>query len=375
MREINYITFSSIPSPLPSSLQIIKTCESLSKFNYNVTLIKPGTGNKKFSIKKYYGLSQNVNIKEFIYFKKFPKGLEFYLYCFACLFFILKKKKSLTITRNYFVCYLLLLFNQKVILEIHHDTKIEGRITKFILKYLNFFNNNNLINIVAISNAVKNLFINKYKVISKKITVLPSGSSIKINYLAKLNNNKRIKIGYFGSISPSKGINTLIKLSKIDPENDYYIFGGNKQSISRIKIVNTNKNLFINESIPYVVLPKMMLKMDILVLPYSKIIKSAGEVDDISKYTSPLKLFDYLAVGKMIISSDLKVLKEVINSKNAFFVSNYENIYEWKKKISMAKNNKMKISIISKNNFKLSKEFDHLKRVKKYLGKYQYINS
>ena len=48
MREINYITFSSIPSPLPSSLQIIKTCESLSKFNYNVTLIKPGTGNKNF---------------------------------------------------------------------------------------------------------------------------------------------------------------------------------------------------------------------------------------------------------------------------------------------------------------------------------------
>ena len=124
--------------------------------------------------------------------------------------------------------------------------------------------------------------------------------------------------------------------------------------------------MFINESIPYVVLPKMMLKMDILVLPYSKIIKSAGEVDDISKYTSPLKLFDYLAVGKMIISSDLKVLKEVINSKNAF-VSNYENIYEWKKKISMAKNNKMKISIISKNNFKLSKEFDHLKEWKNIL--------
>ena len=47
---------------------------------------------------------------------------------------------------------------------------------------------------------------------------------------------------------------------------------------------------------------------------------------------SPLKLFDYLAVGKMIISSDLEVLKEIINSKkNAFFVKNYENVYEWKK--------------------------------------------
>ena len=54
---------------------------------------------------------------------------------------------------------------------------------------------------------------------------------------------------------------------------------------------------------------KKMCKMNILLLPYTKIIKSAGGVDDISKYTSPLKLFDYLAVGKMIISSNLKVLK------------------------------------------------------------------
>ena len=41
MKKINYITFSSIPSSLPSSLQIIKTCESLSKYNNDVTLIKP----------------------------------------------------------------------------------------------------------------------------------------------------------------------------------------------------------------------------------------------------------------------------------------------------------------------------------------------
>ncbi len=367
MKTINYITFSSIPSHLPSSLQIIKTCESLSKYNYDVTLIKPGTGNKKISIKKYYGLKYKVNIKEFVYFKNFPKGVKFYLYCFRCLFFIFKRKNSITITRNYFVCYLLLLFRQKVILEIHHDTKIEGRITKFILKYSNFLNSKKLINIIAISNSVKNLFINKYKIISKKITVLPSGSSIRVNYSHKLNNNNRIKVGYFGSISPSKGINTLLKLSKIDLENDYYIFGGNKKSISKIKIMNTNKNLFINESIPYAFLPEVMLKMDILVMPYSKIIKSSGEVDDISKYTSPLKLFDYLAVGKMIISSDLKVLREIISPKNALFVNNYENVYEWKKKISMAKNDRKKTFIISKNNFRLSKKFDHLKRVREYI--------
>jgi glycosyltransferase involved in cell wall biosynthesis len=367
MKKIYYVTFSGIPSSLPSSLQIIKTCEYLSKYNYDVTLIKPGTGYKKISINKYYNLKYKVNVKEFSSFKNFPLGINFYLYCFYCLFFILRKKNFITITRNYFLSFILLLFRKKIILEVHHDTIIEGRITKFILKYFRFLNSSNLINIVAITQSVKNLFIKKYNVYPEKINVLPSGSSININLNKKIINNKRLKIGYFGSLSPSKGIYTLIKLSKIDPDNDYYIYGGNKDLILKMKKIYQNKNLFLKKNVPYHMVPKLMIEMDILTLPYTKIVKSAGEVDDISKYTSPLKLFDYLAVGKMIISSDLKVLREIITKKNAFFIKNYENIYEWKKNIIIAKNCYQKTFIISKNNHKLSKEYTHENRVKKYI--------
>ena len=367
MKKINYVTFSSIPSPLPSSLQIIKVCENLSKNKFEVTLIKPGTGDKKISIKKYYGLKYDVKIKEFSSIKNFPQGLKFYLFSIYCLFHILFKEDSITITRNYFICYLLLLFKKKVVLEIHHDILVEGRITKLILKYSNFLNNLNLVNIVAISKAVKNLFIKKYRVKSEKIRVLPSGSSIKINQIPRLNFNKRLKIGYFGSISPSKGIKTIIKLSKIDLDNDYYIYGGSENEIRKLKQRNRNRNLFLNQNIPYAGIEKIMSKMDILTLPYTKVVRSFGEVDEISKYTSPLKLFDYLAVGKIIISSDLKVLREVIGKKNALFVNNYENIFEWKKNINLAKNIRKKTFIMGTNNFRLSKKYDLFKRVKKYI--------
>ena len=196
---------------------------------------------------------------------------------------------------------------------------------------------------------------------------MPSGSSIKINTKPTLINNKRLKVGYFGSISPSKGINTIIKLSKIDRDNDYYIFGGLRNEINKFKKKNLNKNLFLSENVPYFDLQNIISKMDILTIPYTSSIRSAGEVDDISKYTSPLKLFDYLAVGKIIISSDLKVLREIINSKNALFIRNYENIFEWKKNIAIVKNNKEKIYIMCNNNLNLSKKFDHSKRVKKYI--------
>ena len=98
-------------------------------------------------------------------------------------------------------------------------------------------------------------------------------------------------------------------MSKIDRENDYFIYGGSKFDINNLKKRNNNKNLFLKESMPYAGLSKIMMKMDILTIPYTKKVESAGGVDDISKYTSPLKLFDYLAVGKIIIASDLKVLR------------------------------------------------------------------
>ena len=71
-----------------------------------------------------------------------------------------------------------------------------------------------------------------------------------------------------------------------------------------------------------------LAKMDILLMPYVSSITAAGDVSDITKYTSPLKLFDYLSVGKVIICSDFKVLREILKEKqNAIFINNYKNIF------------------------------------------------
>ena len=53
--------------------------------------------------------------------------------------------------------------------------------------------------------------------------------------------------------------------------------------------------------------------MDILLLPYASTVAVAGIGNP--NYTSPLKLFDYLSAGKIIICSDLKILKEAVKEK------------------------------------------------------------
>ena len=68
---------------------------------------------------------------------------------------------------------------KKIIMELHHDLKIESRIVNFLAKKLKFLNSKHIQKIIAITQGVKEEYVDK-KIISKtKIVVLPSGSSIK----------------------------------------------------------------------------------------------------------------------------------------------------------------------------------------------------
>ena len=103
-------------------------------------------------------------------------------------------------------------------------------------------------------------------------------------------------------------------LAKIDKNNQYYLYD-DLNKLKNFNYKNSSKNMFLNQYIPYKDIPNELKKMDILLMPYSSSITVAGDVGDITKFTSPLKLFDYLCAGKIIICSDFKVLKEVVKRK------------------------------------------------------------
>ena len=128
------------------------------------------------------------------------------------------------------------------------------------------------------------------------------------------------------------------------------------------------RNLNISEYIPYNRLSHYIGKMDIVLMPSNRNkLKSLGGVGNIAKYTSPLKLFDYLASGKLIISSKLKVFEEIIkNKENCIMIRRLDTIL-WLKTIKQLKNKVNEINKIKKNAFMLSKKFTYEKRAEKIL--------
>lgn len=251
-------------------------------------------------------------------------------------------------------------------MELHHDLSMESRIVRFLVNNLKFLNSNYIKKIIAITDGVKEEYVIKKLIQKEKIIVLPSGTSIKKKFKFSTNKNY-FKIGYFGSLYKSRGLNLIKSLAKIDKQNKYYLYG-DFEKINNFKYKNSSKNLNLEKYIPYKNIPRSLAKMDILLMPYLSSITVAGNVGDITKFTSPLKLFDYLSVGKIIICSELEVLKEVIKEKkNAIFIKNYKNVFSWKNEIHKLRNQPQKQFIMSKNNYQLSKKYSLKERAKKIL--------
>ena len=91
--------------------------------------------------------------------------------------------------------------------------------------------------------------------------------------------------------------------------------GGTDYDIQKFK----QKTKYLNNILifchkPYDQIPSLLKAADILVLPNS----AKEEISN--RYTSPLKLFEYMASGRPIVASSLPSITEILNSKNAVLV-------------------------------------------------------
>jgi glycosyltransferase involved in cell wall biosynthesis len=71
--------------------------------------------------------------------------------------------------------------------------------------------------------------------------------------------------------------------------------------------------------VPNAELPRYQAACDVLLMPYQRHV-AASSGGDIARYLSPMKLFENMACGRPILSSDLPVLQEVLNPENALLL-------------------------------------------------------
>lgn len=346
--KINYLATSNVPSRTANALQIVKMCEAFSAIGHSVNLILPNLNTLDVTLKSYYHLKHKFFIIKVGKIKKYIKGFNNILIPLKIIFRSLRLKSDLTITRSLVISFILIVLNKKHIFEIHDDLNSSGKFISYIYKKLKLLNSNNIIRLIFISHALKKHIQVEYFYQKDNFKILHDATEIN-NRNIKIHKNKILKIGYFGSIYESRGVNLILELAKKDAQNIYYIYGGIKKDLEKLK-KKKSINLILKSQIPYSLAKKEIIKMDVLLMPYKKKVTFSGDYGNIVKFMSPMKMFDYLGSSKIILSADIPVLREtLISNYNSIFIKNYMNVNSWLLSIKKIPFNQNKFLIIRKN--------------------------
>jgi glycosyltransferase involved in cell wall biosynthesis len=130
-----------------------------------------------------------------------------------------------------------------------------------------------------------------------------------------------LTVGYTGHLYPGRGVDLLYELAKRNPEVQFLWVGGTEQAIRswREKLnAEDVANILLAGFKTQQELPLYQAASDILVMPYEQTITVSSGANT-EEFASPMKVFEYLAAGRAILSSDLPVLREVLHEGIAFF--------------------------------------------------------
>jgi len=324
--NVLYISNSIIPSRSANSIHVMKMCQALAENGNKVVLIAPNKiKNEKQIVDsyKYYGVKNNFIIKKL--WSPDIKGGAFFYTLSVCFYMMFNHNFELIYGRFLYGCYLATLFKKKVIYESHapiyEETKYGLSIFKRLVKS-KFFEK-----LVVISEALKDIYLEKQYLLEEKIQVAHDGADKVLDLKTKIKlrgEDQNLKLGYIGHLHKGKGLEIISSIAnKVSNDIEFHVVGGLDKDVSLWKKKIKEKNVFFYGWVPHCDVGKYINAMDVCLLPNQKIVFAFGSSEDgmnLSKFTSPLKMFEYMSHNKAIIASDLTVLREVLNEKNSLLV-------------------------------------------------------
>lgn len=333
--KILYISNSIIPSKRANSINVMKMCQAFADNGDQIILLTP---NKKKEYEKniddvfkFYGVKKNFIIKR-LWYPNIKGGAFFYT--LSIFFYILFNNNfDLIYGRFLYGCYAASLLKKKVIYESHAPIYEETKYGLVIFKKL--VRNKFFKKLVVISKALKKIYLEKNYLEKSKIQVAHDGADEVVDFNSKINlygKKKNLKVGYVGHLYKGKGMEVITSLANKNLNNiEFHIIGGLEKDIKFWKNKIQTRNIFFYGFVSHSKITSYINSLDICLLPNQKIVLGYGSAKNemnLSNFTSPLKLFEYMSHEKAIIASDLKVLREVLNEKNSIIVKS-NDIDQW----------------------------------------------
>jgi len=342
--KISYITNARIPTEKANGIQIMENCGAISKISdIEVSLVS--AKRSKVNIQnpfEYYNINKTFEFKrifclDFLWLPVFKLAsfiIQVVSFTISSLIYILVHNHQIDVvyTRDFYVVALAS-FIKPVFYEVHSLPSKISWMHKMAWKRSK--------GLIVISQGLLNDLV-KFGVDLNKIMIARDGVNVerfdidlsKSSAREKLNISQEQKVVvYTGHLYEWKGVHTLAQAGLKIPEDIHiYFVGGTIEDVARFREQYKSRNIHMLGHQPQTQIPIWLKAADLLIIP-----NSAKERIS-SHYTSPMKLFEYMASSTPIIASSLPSLREVLSDKEAVFF-NADDSVDLSEKIEHSMNN------------------------------------
>jgi glycosyltransferase involved in cell wall biosynthesis len=313
--KIAFISLSKIPSDTANSIQVMKVCQAFAQIGHDVILLVPGPKAKDLTqdkLQEHYGLKTLFKID---WLQLWNRNL----FTFMAAFRARRLGADLLYTWPIQSAVIGSVLGLPTMLELHDTPK--GRLgPSWLRSFLTLPGKKRLL---PITNA-----LSKTLELPDSQTVLaPDGVDLErytalpdpVKARAQLALPESLTVLCTGHLYPGRGVGMFLFLAGKFPTTSFIWVGGRPEDVSTWRQHAADlPNVIFTGFVPNERIPLYQSCADVLLMPYERTIatSSGGNTADIC---SPMKMFEYMAAGRAILTSDLPVLHEVLNDEIAIF--------------------------------------------------------
>jgi glycosyltransferase involved in cell wall biosynthesis len=324
--KIAYIVNARIPTEKAHGYQIMKVCEELSKAGASVRLIAPQRRNaiasdpfEYYSLKPLFSLERARSFDALAFERIFGAKISFILQKASFLRALSKMpigKDEIVFTRDPEVAWFYSRKGYRVAYNAHRFPETKADLFLKLIRRVE--------KIVCNSKGTAEEFAKRgfMNILSLRNGVDPEAFQEVTESKAELRKKLFLSHGrlalYAGHLYPWKGVDTVVETAALLSDVNFVAVGGTQEDIEKYKRIVESRGLTNIQFIGYKEkgeMPRYLKAADVLLLP------NIPSTKESQFYTSPIKMFEYMASGNPIVASDLPSLREVLTEKNSILVA------------------------------------------------------
>lgn len=301
--RIVYVSSSTLPSSEANSVHVAQMCDAFASAGLEVTLrARRGTG---VAVREHYDLRQSFHIQ-------FVNPVQNLLWLAGRRLNRGRKLSpgTLYFGRNLASLSRLAAWGYPVGFELHHPPRSDRKLAalKRIIEAPRF------LGLVVTTDSLRVHLLAQFPELPPdRLMVAHDGVRADRILEPSLRDSDPVRAVYCGSFHQGKGVETLVAAAALVPHVQFDVIGGQTAQIEAIQSQATPNVRFLG-AMSYEDTQQRLPQYDIALAPYGSVVRGVRtpKHESLAPWMSPLKLFEYMGAGLPIVTSDLPVLKEIL---------------------------------------------------------------